>query len=202
MTSPGKNLLMKFRPAWAAAWLSIALIGSLSGVNVVAQSKTAAVFKDWRVLCDERQDANGKAFEQCYMLQDWNQQEQKRRVLQVAIAYPAQRPGEVMAVFTMPLGIFLPTGIKLSVDGSEPFSFPFQRCETWKIKTKDGKEAVDAGCKAAIRLNDELLKAFKKGNKANVVFHAPDNRGGTKPFEVPVSLNGFTAALNELAKKS
>ena len=177
--------------------MCVALVPSV----VMSQQKGVETHKDWKVACDPRKDAQGNEYQQCYMLQDWNQEAQRRRVLQVAIAYPGNVDGQVMAVFTMPLGVFLPPGVSMAVDKNAPSKFPFQRCESWPVRDSEGNQRMDAGCKAAIRMPDELVNSFKRGNKANIVFHAYGPQGKTGPVNVPVSLSGFTSALNSLQSR-
>ncbi len=160
----------------------------------LAQTKNGAKHKDWTLRCEQFKKEDGKAFEQCHMFQDWRHKERKLRILHMAVAYPPQQPDQAVAVLTMPLGIYLPLGIKIQIDKGETINVPIERCETWEGADTEGKKKIDGGCKAGIQLKEELLNSLKRGNKAFITFH--DKR--RTPVTVPVSLSGFTAGLRAL----
>ena len=56
------------------------------------------------------------------------------------------------------------------------------------------KVCVANGCVAMSMLNDDAVKGMKAGSKGGVKFAVAKG----KAIEVPVSLNGFTAAFNSL----
>lgn len=134
---------------------------------------------DWAIRCDEATEGRPR---HCEMFQSVSLQETGQRLVEVAIGYPpgTDRP---LAVFLLPLGILLPSGVALRVDDGAPVGFPVQLCER-------------NGCRADLPLSDALVTAMKAGNRA--VVQVQDGRG--QVIGLPVSLKGFTKALAEVTK--
>lgn len=168
--------------------ISLALVTLFVAFSVALSTPVYAVedgtkYKDWTVRCEQYKRKQGDDFEQCHIFQDWKHKEQKLRILHIAVAYPPKNGGRAVAVLTMPLGIFLPAGVKFKIDEGELRNLQIERCEP-------------VGCKAGFPVDAGVLKDLKKGLKAFVTFQ--DMR--RKPVTVPVSLRGFTAGLNSLKK--
>ncbi|MEM7407037.1 MAG: invasion associated locus B family protein [Pseudomonadota bacterium] len=173
---------------WRRAMLTVAGAAGLLLVATATAQQTkdgddapGQKFKDWTLRCEDFKRSDGEAFKQCHIFQDWKHKDKKLRILHVAVAYPPNSPERAVAVLTMPLGIFLPAGVKIKVDEGELRSLVVERCEP-------------VGCKAGFPVTPDQLLEFKKGLKAFVTFH--DMR--RKPVTVPVSLRGFTKALAAL----
>lgn len=158
--------------------LAACLLVPLSGA---AAPKDGEKFKDWTVRCEQFKDQKQKSFTQCHIFQDLKHRTRGIRLLHMAVAYPPQRSQQAVGILTMPLGVYLPAGVKLQIDKRAPVAVVFERCEP-------------VGCKAGFPLEERMLRALKKGAKANITFH--DMR--RKPVTIPVSLRGFTAALRSL----
>ncbi|GFO83134.1 MAG: hypothetical protein A49_27610 [Methyloceanibacter sp.] len=78
----------------------------------------------------------------------------------------------------VPLGVLLPTGLGLKIDGEDVGNAPFLKC---------GKR----GCVAEVVLQDEVIAKLKAGQNAMfIVFDTPEAGIG-----IPVSLQGFTDAF-------
>jgi invasion protein IalB len=137
-------------------------------------------FEDWAVRCGEIEDPSGDTAQVCEMLQRVSIQETGQPVMEMAIGYLPEREQPV-AVFTLPLGIRLPPGVQLTVDGGEPIRFPVQIC-------------VRQGCRADLVLTPELIESMRNGTEAQIAVIDP--RG--QPVRLPVSLIGFTAALERI----
>ncbi len=87
-------------------------------------------------------------------------------------------------VITLPLGVFLPTGIQLKVDkGDEAARAPFVQC-------------IKDGCQARVALDGALMDKMKGGKRLRVAFFTPQK----KELAFPISLSGFTAAINSIKK--
>ena len=144
------------------------------------RAEVRARHEDWIVRC---QPAPGDAFgaeEFCEMYQQVSEQENDQTVLEAVIGYPpeADRP---VALFNLPLGMLLPPGVQLRVDDGEAERFPVQIC-------------LQAGCRSSIELSDDLVRRMKGGARATLTIADPQNR----QVDIPLSLLGFTAALNEV----
>lgn len=136
-------------------------------------------FKDWVIACEKREDGEAG---QCYMAQNIALRENGQRLLHVAVGYAADTGAEQpAAVFTVPLGVFLPAGVAVSIDGAEPRRLAVEYC-------------VAVGCRAVLPVDPETEAALKQGRQAQITFQDRTRR----EIGVPVSLLGFTAALRAL----
>ncbi|MBT3534881.1 MAG: invasion associated locus B family protein [Rhodospirillaceae bacterium] len=134
-------------------------------------------YQDWRLRCERKDD---KSPENCFIMQIAKSTKEKRDVLRIGVRYPEpEKPA--MVFLTLPLGVYLPTGLQLQIDDGEKLRIPMEIC-------------LPNGCHTRMALVGELLKNLKAGQLAQLVFH--DSR--QQQITVPVSLAGFTAALAAL----
>ena len=107
-----------------------------------------------------------------------------RTVMAVAVG---QVPGtsDVGLLILLPLGILLPAGVTMQIDGGAEIPLQVERCER-------------QGCRIERLIEPDLLNRLKGGTKATVFFEAIDPQGKRQRLGVPISLLGFTAALNEV----
>ena len=80
-----------------------------------------------------------------------------------------------------PIGVFLPTGVALEIDGEAVGRVPFTRC-------------LPQVCIAFAEASAPTLDKMKKGAKANFIIYEAPGIG----MSMELSLKGFTAALNNL----
>ena len=137
-------------------------------------------FQDWAVRCGR--PAEGAA-ESCEMLQQ-RQDEQGQTVLAIAVGDVPNNDSPGMLII-LPLGIWLPPGVVVKVDGGKEVPARIERCER-------------RGCQVELLLEPEVLTVLKSGREANVLFQIYDQNGQPKVVGVPFSLLGFTAALEEI----
>ena len=155
-----------------------ALIAALCASGIVrAAPEHGQTFRDWTARCER---PPGSEAARCFIFQNLVLKETGERLVHVAVGYLAV-DGRAAAVVTLPLGISLPPGAALSVDGGEPVRFPVERCDA-------------NGCIGALELDDRMLAAMKRGREARVTFHD----GTRRPIAVPISLMGFTAGFASL----
>lgn len=143
---------------------------------------------DWGFICSKA-DAED-AVESCNLFQTalLNNSEkgnegtaQPQRLLLTRVGYLGETDQPLLLV-TAPLGIFLPQGLAVSVEGLEqPVRFGVQHCDA-------------GGCLAFTPMTDEMISAFKKGTEAQVTFFDLQKRA----INVPLSLKGFTKGMAEL----
>ncbi|HEX5795845.1 MAG TPA: invasion associated locus B family protein [Geminicoccaceae bacterium] len=138
--------------------------------------------QDWTLRCELPQ---GEPPEFCEMRQRVVNQEGERVLL--AVVGPLPQIDRAGLLFVLPLGIALPPGAFLKIDGGPEQPVPVERCEP-------------QGCRIELVLEPELLARLKAGTRALVGFHVYDGRGGRPRVDVPVSLLGFSAALAEVMK--
>lgn len=137
--------------------------------------------KDWTVSCD----SVGENKERCYIYQTVSD-ESGRPVLQAAIGDlpDAQGKMQTTAIFTVPLGISLRSGMVFAVDGKNGIKFGFDQCGP-------------VGCNAVLPLDKKLLSKFKAGNVVNILLN-----DGQQDIQLALSLQGFTKGLNRAKELS
>jgi invasion protein IalB len=138
-----------------------------------------ARFQDWAVRCGQPQ---GQTQEICEMFQEQNNSD-GRPIMGVAVARVASSPNPGMLII-LPLGIALPEGVAVKIDDGEEVPVEVQRCQR-------------RGCEIEVLLEPALLNRLKSGRQANVLFHV-EQPTGVQKVSVPISLLGFTAALDEV----
>lgn len=161
--------------------------GSLTGDAPASERERMAApddaemerFDDWAVRCGQLGEEQGNR-EVCEMLQRVSVEETGQPVMEMAVGYVPDT-SEPVAVFTLPLGVRLPPGVQIQVDDQEPSRFPMQLC-------------MNQGCRADLLLDDELLAQLRRGRQAEITVLDP----GGQPVVLPVSLIGFTSALERI----
>ena len=147
------------------------------------QAETVATHGAWAVQCSEVQAADGKTAKSCGMVQQVRSEKNDKIGISVIVRKISQ--GDKSAVFMQvmaPIGVFLPTGIPIEIDGAAlPKAMVFNRC-------------VPPVCEAAGEASPESLEKFKKGSLAT--FYIYDRPGNGFPLKV--SLEGFAAGLKAL----
>jgi invasion protein IalB len=170
--NPVKRILVRMAAAAIVfASLAVALPAAL------AQGVVKAQYGDWQMSCDT---PPGASFEQCAIIQNVSAEDQPNVGLSVIVLKTADQQARLLRVLA-PLGVLLPNGLGLNIDGKDIGRVAFVRC-------------LPNGCVAEVVLDDDLLKALSEGNNAIfVVFKTPEEGIG-----IPVSLNGFGDGFAEL----
>ncbi|ODS00773.1 hypothetical protein AUC68_14475 [Methyloceanibacter methanicus] len=133
-----------------------------------------------RGLAVELPDAARAREEKCALVQSVTAEDRPNVGLTV-VFYKAIGEDKKLLRVVVPLGVLLPTGLGLKIDGEDVGNAPFLKC---------GKR----GCVAEVVLQDEVIAKLKKGENAIfIVFDTPEAGIG-----IPVSLQGFTNAFSEL----
>ncbi len=128
--------------------------------------------------------AQPKTVRQCGMLQSTASSERKNIALTLVMGTSKQNDKTVtMMRILVPIGVYLPLGIALEIDGSPVGRVPFIRC-------------LPQICTAFAETTDETLGKMRKGANANFITYEAPGVGLT----LPISLQGFTAAYNDLKK--
>ena len=131
----------------------------------------------WSVVCDK---PAGAATEQCALMQNVIAEDRPEVGLSVVVLKTADRKSKILRVLA-PLGVLLPNGLGLNVDGKDIGRAYFVRC-------------FSDGCYAEVVLEDELLKTFRSGATATfIVFQSPEEGIG-----IPVDLKGFGEGYDAL----
>ncbi len=100
--------------------------------------------------------------------------------LSVVVLKTADQKAKILRILA-PLGVLLPNGLGLNVDGKDIGRAYFVRC-------------FQDGCYAEVILEEKLLKTLQSGKTATfIVFQTPEEGIG-----IPVDLSGFTEGFKEL----
>ena len=155
-----------------AALLCILLAGlyPAAAQQQPSSGKVKAKYGAWSMVCDT---PPGASSEQCAMMQNVVAADQPEVGLSVVVLRTADNKAEILRVLA-PLGVLLPNGLGLNVDGKDIGRAYFVRC-------------FQDGCYAEVILEDKLLNTLKNGKSATfIVFQTPEQGIG-----IPVDLNGF-----------
>jgi invasion protein IalB len=143
----------------------------------LGQGAVRAQYGDWQMSCDT---PPGASFEQCAIIQNVTAEDQPNVGLSVIVLKTADRQARLLRVLA-PLGVLLPNGLGLNIDGNDIGRVAFVRC-------------LPNGCVAEVVLDDELIATLSEGETAIfVVFKTPEEGVG-----IPVSLNGFSDGFAQL----
>jgi invasion protein IalB len=146
-----------------------------------AESKlTERQFKDWTVRCGRE---NEQGPEVCGMEQQKTDKE-GRTVMAVFVGKVPNSPDPGLLIM-VPLGVLLPAGVMLQIDSGAEMPLQVNRCER-------------QGCRIELLLKPDLLARLKSGSQAKVLFEVFDPQGERRRLGVPISLQGFTAALEQV----
>lgn len=145
-----------------------------------AQDAKNVTYGDWGYKCEKSPDGNR---ELCFIFQNVTKKEGGQLVLGARVAY-REGQGDPLIVLTVPLGSLLPPGAALVMEGVEPVKATYFLC-------------ANEGCTTiATPLSPDMVAAMKKGENAVVRVAAPNKQ----VVGLPLSLKGFTKALNSLKK--
>lgn len=135
-------------------------------------------YQDWVLRCENSSQENTRS---CVLFQRLVMQDTGQVVLQATMALPKDPEESPLAVFTLPLGIYLPYGAEITVDDGQPVTAGIETC-------------IQRGCTSVLPLDDELLEQMRSGQKMRI--RVKQNEEKNLDFEL--SLNGFTAGFGAL----
>jgi len=157
----------------------LAIIGILI-INIsmtLAQGAVKSSHGAWSMVCDT---PPGAASEQCALMQILVSDARPELGLTVVALRTADRKKEFLRV-QAPLGVLLPFGVGLDIDGKDFGRAYFVRCFT-------------DGCYIEVALAGDLLASLQKGNVATLsVFQTPEEGIG-----FPVDLTGFSDGYSKI----
>ena len=142
-----------------------------------SQGVVKAQYGDWQMSCDT---PPGASFQQCAIIQNVTAEDQPNVGLSVIVLKTADQKARLLRVLA-PLGVLLPNGLGLHVDGKDIGRVAFVRC-------------LPNGCIAEVAMDDALIATLSKGTSAVFsVFKTPEEGIG-----IPVSLKGFGDGFAQL----
>lgn len=120
---------------------------------------------------------------QCVMIQIARHPKQQNVGISVLVIKQVVKGKAVSQIrVTVPIGVYLPAGVGVEIDGSAIGRFGYELCSPQGV------------CVATAFLNDDLLGKFKSGGASK--FYIKDVRGRDGIFDL--SLKGFTKAYESL----
>lgn len=169
---------MSFSRTFAAAFFLLAALMPASAQEAETPAQPAApAGPAWAVNCSS--GASGTALT-CQMSQNLTESQSGRRVLTVTIRKQGGEAGLAM-LLALPHGLFLPAGATYQVDEGEKAAVA--------IQTSDQN-----GAYAAVPLSEGLLGTLRNGSSLKIGMESVTRQ----PVTIPVSLAGFSAALDKL----
>jgi invasion protein IalB len=157
---------VRFKMVAVAAFLLAAAFAPAAA----QQGAVRATHGAWSVVCDT---PPGAANEQCVLMQNVVAADREEFGLSVVVLKTADKKARILRVLA-PLGVLLPNGLGLNIDGNDIGRAYFVRCFT-------------DGCYAEVILEDSLIKNLEEGTEATFyVFQTPEEGIG-----ISVDLDGF-----------
>jgi invasion protein IalB len=143
-----------------------------------------ATHGDWKIQCENaaKPDAQGQTEKQCAMVQTARSEKNTKLGLTTVFVRGKQNGKEVtMMRILAPIGVYLPTGVALEIDGGAVGRIPFMRC-------------LPQICMAFGEAGTQTLDKFRKGTAANFIIYEAPGIG----MPIKISLNGFSDAFKAL----
>ena len=138
---------------------------------------TSATYRDWTMRCQTVDVESAGAREVCEIAQAIRGNGDERVLAQLVIGRP-DPDGPVRMVVQLPPGVWLPVGVYLEPADGNAINADYTRCMQV--------------CAAATTLEQSDIDALKAAtDPASITFQD----GARRQIELPVSLDGFTAAL-------
>lgn len=141
----------------------------------------------WVVQCDRQKpkaDGKGPQKRNCGMIQSVQSKKNKRIAMTLILIKATKgKKSAIMMRLLAPIGVFLPTGVALEIDGKAVGRVPFTRC-------------LPQACIAFAEARKETLAKMKKGKTATFLMYEAPGIG----VPLNLSLEGFSASLKVLDK--
>lgn len=106
---------------------------------------------------------------------------QKNTLLVLSVARAPDGQGHI-AVFSLPLGVYLPSGLAMVFDGQQSLRLAFETCN-------------ETGCHAGLRLTEQFEDLFGSTERLEILFNNQDQQ----TLKLPLYLAGFEQARHALA---
>ncbi|MGO9545487.1 MAG: invasion associated locus B family protein [Rhodomicrobium sp.] len=143
----------------------------------VGSGQVKAIYGAWKLKCAQ---IAGAKEDKCALVQDLKLEDRPNMFLTVLFMRAFDSDKKILRIVA-PLGVVLPAGLGLRVDGADVGNVKFLKC--WKF-----------GCLAEVIVDDTLVSKFASGQTASfIVFPTPDAGIG-----FPAPLAGFAEGLKGL----
>ncbi|TNB48125.1 invasion associated locus B family protein [Martelella lutilitoris] len=132
----------------------------------------------WSMICDQ---PPGSTLDQCALMQNVIADDRPEIGLSIAVLKTADRQATLLRVLS-PLGVFLPEGMGLFVDGVNIGKAAFSRCY------------LD-GCYVEVDIDADLMKILRAGTEAVFTLNFSIDQD---TIGIPVDLSGFGEGFDAL----
>ncbi|MGD9866506.1 MAG: invasion associated locus B family protein [Hyphomicrobiales bacterium] len=161
------------RMAAGVAMAAAALCGPAGAQDGQARGKFGA----WELRCDT---PPGASAEICLLAQDVSDSERPNVGLNIVFLQAPDDKGLLLRVVA-PVGVLLPYGLRMAVDGKDFGKIPYLKCSV----------VGGRGCIAETLLQPEIVEKLKTGKEAwFTIFHTPE-----LGIAIPVALAGLAEGL-------
>ncbi len=141
------------------------------------ESELKATVGAWQVRCGRPPGARA---EKCALVQSVKAEDRRNVSLTIIFLRSFSGDKKLLRVVA-PLGVLLPTGLGLKIDGQDVGHAPFLKCG-------------QVGCVAEVVADDNLIEKMQSGQNAIfIIFQTPEEGIG-----VPIDLTGFGDGLAQL----
>jgi invasion protein IalB len=141
-------------------------------------------FGEWRMGCEPKKTGalqlGSSSESSCFLFQHVASEADSAMTLLVMVVSSRDYGGHKLRVLA-PLGVLLPSGMRLKVDSTLVGRLEFSRC-------------FPEGCFSEIALDPELTERLKKGKDSFFIVFPEESQG----VGFPISLKGLTAGLQNL----
>lgn len=160
----------------AATAMMLPSIPATAQDSTLAPQATTATYRDWTVRCDHLPETPPRRV--CEVVQAVRATDGQAVLAQIVIGQPApDQPTKL--IVQLPAGVWLPANVTLTAPSGESATATFTRCMQLCVADADIAQPIVDALKAA---TEPAKLTFQDGSR--------------RPIELPISLNGFTAAIN------
>lgn len=159
---------------------AVLVFWTLAPAGLAAQTRDGKVRSqhgDWQIVC--KPPPPGASNEVCAIVQSVTAED--RNNVGLTVYFQKFSDGnQVLRVFA-PLGVLLPPGLGLKIDGQDVGNAPFLRCHSF-------------ACYAQVTVDPTLVEKLRTGKSAVFIIFQTEEAG----IGIPISLAGFGDALAKL----
>jgi len=143
----------------------------------VGSGQVKAVYGAWKLKCAQ---IAGAKQDKCALVQDLKLEDRPNMFMTVLLMRSFDSDKKILRIVA-PLGVVLPAGLGLRVDGADVGNVKFLKC--WRV-----------GCLAEVIVDDNLVNKFASGQTASfIIFPTPESGIG-----FPAPLAGFSEGIKGL----
>lgn len=156
-------------------FMAVLLLSGSANVTSAPKAQVGDRFGDWVLEC--RAIAAGST--NCSLTQTLVDKNSKKAIARFTLSRSGEKSQDILFNAFLPLGIDIPAGVSLAIDGAKPRSLLLKTC-------------TRRGCVAQYKIDKNLLNVFKKGKGFVVSFNSLVAK---KKVNLGGSLSGISAGV-------